>query len=298
MEFSLLSQQLFVYVKQACNYFWQKLGFALLFGVLAPHSLAIHGLALVFLLDFICGVWAAKKTRTLSSTGMRRGVAKLLIYFIFIDAVALAEHSILQTTICTNTAIGILCATEVLSIIENLVVLGLPIPYASKILAMVSNKAANYGIKLDIDSNSSMASSRDIITIIEVTIPAIVDRPTQRCMRVFCSNWYQWMRSLDGPMFSGSHDLVWERLRHSMDRTLIEIRSFMTKESVPLALQDVFLKDWAGTVLTAFYTSTQTGAQTDAEPMKRIEMVQDALCLMLLRLVQVAQDKKALVLPA
>jgi phage-related holin len=296
MEFALLGQQLIYYAKQAAAFFWYKLGLGLILVALAPHALALHGLALIFVLDFICGVWVAKRTRTLSSLGMRRGIAKLLIYFIFIGAVALAEHSVLQTTVCTLTAIGILSATEVLSIVENLVLLGLPIPYASKVLSMVSNKAANYGIKIDVDDASSMASARDVITMIEVTIPGIDNADLRICMEIFTSNWYQFMRSLDPSSFAGSHELMWERLRHALDRTMIEIRTQLMKDSgqVAVATQNVFLMDWAGSHLAAFYTAAKAASDLDGDPVLKIDSIRDALCLMLFRMVQLAQDRKTL----
>ena len=294
MEFALLGQQLVYYTKSASTYLLPKLGFGLILLALAPHALALQGLAMLVAIDFICGVWAAKRSRTLSSLGMRRGIAKMLIYFIFINAVALAERSVLNTNVCTMTAIGILSATEVLSIVENLVILGLPIPYAAKILSLVGNKAAMYGIKLDLDDPSLMASAKDVLTLIDTVIPEIEDPLVQTCLETFASQWYQFMRSLEPTMFTGSHDLMWERLKHAMDRTLVDIHSELTKNSVPVAAQTMFLEGWAGELLKAFRTTAQVTATADLEPMKRIASVQDALSLMLFRLVQVAKDRKVL----
>lgn len=290
MEFALVKSQLIYYVKQVATAIWQKAAIAVLWAALVPHAVALQGLLALYLIDFGCGLWVARRTRTISSSGMRRGVAKLFIYFIFISTVALCESSITKTEFLTATAIGLLAATEVLSVTENLVLLGLPVPFAAKFLSLVSHKAGAYGIPLPKHDQNSMSALKDILNLIDDTVPTVKDDMLRDCLRVYIISWYQLYRSLDEGGFAGSPALVSERLRTQMEQVLVDARMRMVKDSVPKASQEAFMTIWNKALLAQLFSAVQLIVDNDkATPGQRLEQVREQIVLMLYRIVHDTQ---------
>ncbi len=288
MEFALIQKQLWYYLQQVGHIFWGKLGLGVLFAALLPHEAAIQALVVLFCIDFVCGVWVAKKTKTLSSFGMRRGAAKLALYFIFIASIALVEQ-LTNTTIGTLTAIGLLSCTEVLSITENLVLLGLPVPYAAKVLRLVSTKAQSMGIDVGADPGSA-AAVKDMVDLLEDTIPTIKDSHLRTCLDIYVTHWYLFMRDLNQGSMLGAPELVSERMGNQIDRVLSDIRITMSREGVPVAIQDTFLNVWNRALLARFIGQVKSiCANPDVLNEAKVDLVRDQLVLMNLRLTRYSQ---------
>ncbi len=292
MEFALFWAQCLYYVKQTLSALWYKVGLIGVYAVcaaLAPHWAAVQGLCLLFTIDFVCGVWVAKKTKTLSSFGMRRGVSKAAVYTIFISSVAIAESTILGTSYATIGAMGLLAATEVLSITENLVLLGLPIPYAAKVLRLVSTKAQSMGIDVG-DDPGAAAAVKDMVDLLETTIPAFKDRVLRKCLDVYVSHWYLFMRDLQPGTVVGEPELVAERVLNQVDRVLWDVKSAMTREGIALATQSIFLNTWNQALLARLISQIRAIClEPDALDEQKIDRIRDQLVLMSLRLVRFAQ---------
>ncbi len=288
MEFALFKAHLLYYLKQTLALFWGKLGLGLIFVALFPHWAAFQGLMLLFCIDFVCGVWVAKKTKTLSSFGMRRGIAKLAIYFIFITSISLAEQ-VTGTSIGTLSAIGLLSATEVLSITENLVLLGLPVPYAAKILRLVSTKAQSMGIDVG-DNPGAAAAVKDMVDLLQDTIPTIKDKNLRKCLDVYVTHWYLFMRDLQPGSMVGAPELVAERLGSQVDHVLCDIRAALTREGIELKTQVVFLNIWNKALLSRLLIQVKACClEKDTPAEEKIDRIRDQLVLMSLRLVRYAQ---------
>lgn len=285
MELALLKTQVIYYLKQGGNVLWGKLGFGLLYAALVPHTVALQGLTLLFVMDFLCGVWVARKTKSLSSSGLRRGVAKAFIYTLFISAVALAEHSVLKTGYITTGAIGLLAATELLSITENLVMLGLPIPYGAKVLRMVSQKAKNFGFNFNAEDVNGLGYAKDLVSIITVSVPKLRDPTLRTCMEVFATQWYSFIRELNEEAFMGNRDLARERVRAGLERTIIDAHAIMTRKGVSVIHQRTFLQDWCGAVIGQLIAQAGEVAMSDrVAGSDKPERVREAVALMLYRL--------------
>lgn len=286
MEFALLKLQMVYYTKQVFNFLWVKCGPAILWAALVPHSIALQGLCVLFGLDFICGLWVAKRTHTLSSSGMRRGISKLLIYFVFISAVALAERTMLETNGITLVAIGLLAMTEVLSITENLVMLGLPIPFAAKVLRLVNNKAGNYGMKIGADADS-FATLKDMVDLLEDVIPTYRNALLRVLLTVYLSHWYEFSRDLDSASLAGTPDLVTERVRNQLSRVMIDIRAALTRESVPPGVQDIFLNQWIKSLYACLLAKIDAKiADESASTADKIDSIRESVALMLYRVIK------------
>lgn len=284
MEFGIIAAQALYYLKQVGDLVWAKLGFGLLCAALMPHQLALQGLALMTFIDLACGVWVAVKTHSLSSAGMRRGLSKILIYTVFICAVALGEHTVLGTEFCTVGAIGLLAATELLSITENLVMLGLPVPYGAQVLRLVSRKAKNFGFAFNSEDADGLAYAKDLVDIIRVHVPKITDRRLSQIMELYCSGWYAYIRDLGEQPFMGGRDLAWERVRAGLERTMVEIQNQMTRADIPLASQKVFI-GWTTELMGRFFSQAQEVCMSEKLAYgDKPERIREMLALMLYRL--------------
>ena len=92
-------------------------------------SMTIHVLIALIILDILSGVLVAIRNKRLSSHSFCRGCWKLFSYLLVIVAVRLMEIGVMDNiTFFTTMVISMLIVTEALSIFENGVLLGVPVP--------------------------------------------------------------------------------------------------------------------------------------------------------------------------
>lgn len=90
-----------------------------------PHFLGVV-LGLI-VLDTCTGVWKAAKQGNVSSRGFFKFSAKILVYWIMLAAAALVDKS-LPFKFALPIMISFLSLTEMISILENVAILGWPVP--------------------------------------------------------------------------------------------------------------------------------------------------------------------------
>lgn len=226
----MLKTQLLHYWDQVSQLIGIKGLITLLVAALAPQLLTLHVLVFLFCVDFVTGVLVARQMHRLSSAGMRRGLTKLGIYIVFIAIIALAEHAVLGTEIATMGAIGLLVCTELISIVENLVWLGLPVPYASKVLALVSSKTSALGFKTDInDADPSLSYTRDIHDIVQHNIARLAQPNLAQALKIYCAVWYGFIRDIDAELFTGAPELGWARVKVTVGRAQLDFEEALQK---------------------------------------------------------------------
>lgn len=113
-----------------------------LIAVMSESFISIHVsysiLVLLVCIDTIIGIIYARKMQRFSSRGLKKIVNKIFTYSISIITIRLLEIIIVEiysTSFLTNTIIAFLALTEVVSIMENLTLLGVPI--STRILSIV-----------------------------------------------------------------------------------------------------------------------------------------------------------------
>ena len=90
---------------------------------------ALLGILLAFVaIDYITGILAAGSKGELSSTIGMRGIAKKICIFVLVAIAHLVDRALGDGTLIRDAAIFFYIANELLSIIENAGVLGVPIP--------------------------------------------------------------------------------------------------------------------------------------------------------------------------
>ena len=111
----------------------QKAIVAFFFSIFAPAAPAVIGLFVLIGIDLIVGVIRAIKENRFSSARLRTGVSKFLLYPVTIMAVRLGEQQLLYAfgkdiDYVTSFLILYLAITELISVLETLSILGVPIP--------------------------------------------------------------------------------------------------------------------------------------------------------------------------
>jgi toxin secretion/phage lysis holin len=289
VELILAKLHLLYYGKQTLSFFWTKVVMAVVIASIIPNQSALLGLMLLVIVDFITGVWVAAKSRTLSSLGMRRGISKVALYVVFICCISIAEHTVFHTTMATLGAIGLLAATEILSITENLVMLGLPVPYAAQVLKLVSTKAQALGINVAADPGAA-AAVKDMVDLLEETVPTIKDETLKTCLDEYLRHWYLFMRTLSEGSLMGAPELATERIFQQITTVLREAKLDMSRQGVPEQVQDIFLNSWCRDILARLVQQTRDACGSpDASPTQKIDRIRDQIVLMSLRLAKDVQ---------
>ena len=103
----------------------------------------VYALIAFVVVDYITGVMRAVIERTLSSRIGARGIIKKVLIFLIVGVAHLADVNLLQNSNALRTAvIFFYCSNEGISLLENAVAIGLPVPEKLKtILAQLHRKA-------------------------------------------------------------------------------------------------------------------------------------------------------------
>jgi toxin secretion/phage lysis holin len=110
-------------------------GAILILGLLSEIFIGMYTSVIIILvfiiLDTITGIAAALKYKIFSSAGLRKFIRKVVTYALCMITVRLLEvilNPIIVTTMLSKTIIAYLAMTESVSILENLAMLGVPLP--------------------------------------------------------------------------------------------------------------------------------------------------------------------------
>lgn len=102
-------------------------------------------MTMLVILDIISGVIVAMKHKCITSRQFSKSMFKLLAYVFAIGAVRLLEYSAFDNSfMLSKMMIGILAVTEGISILENSILMGLPLP---KLFLNIIEKQSRYSTK-------------------------------------------------------------------------------------------------------------------------------------------------------
>ena len=124
-----------LYLKNAMMGIEAKLVFGVIFSSYFLFMNPAHpmsGLSILFvliILDFISGVMVAFYKKIFSSKAFAMGLWKLMAYVLAISTIRLLDIALFKgQTFFTEVAVGIFIVTEGISILENTIIMGVPIP--------------------------------------------------------------------------------------------------------------------------------------------------------------------------
>ncbi|MGE5329772.1 MAG: phage holin family protein [Deltaproteobacteria bacterium] len=172
--------------------FWQvKVLTGLFITLFSPVQFSFFVLIILIVIDTLTGTAQACKFKRFSSNGLRKAVNKIVMYSISIITARLLEMGILyffETFLISQFIIGFLIFTEVISVIENLVLLGVPIPknFISVLLQNIKMLGLENVIRQSIDDYSE---SKEIEEIINYQLPAIRNQQMRKLIEIEFEGW-------------------------------------------------------------------------------------------------------------
>ena len=121
---------------------------AAILSILGGWSAAMTTLVILIGLDILSGFTRAYVQRTLSSKESYRGIGRKLLIMIAVALAAQLDNLMGEASLLRDAVVVFYCASESLSIVENLVAAGLPVPDQLKAaLAQLNGKKFEDGAK-------------------------------------------------------------------------------------------------------------------------------------------------------
>jgi toxin secretion/phage lysis holin len=194
-------------------------------------------LLVLIILDTFTGISTAIKYKRFSSTGLRKATKKIITYALCMITVRLLEtilNSLITTTMLSQIIIAFLAITESVSILENLTLLGVPIP--SNILTLLIKTLKIPGLNTILDnSKDKVKEFSDIDDIINYQIPTFKDKD----MRTFLEIKYAAWRSIINQIMlidetnTNNPDILFYKILSIVKLGLSDITNKWKEEKIP-----------------------------------------------------------------
>jgi len=203
-------------------------------------------LLLLIILDTVTGISTAIKYKRFSSTGLRKAAKKIVTYTLCIITVKLLEtilNPLLPTTMLSQIIIAFLAITESVSIIENLTLLGVPIP-SNIILVLIKNLKVP-GLKAIIETSMDKHSGiSDIDDIINYQIPTFENKYMRSYLEIKCDV----MKSIINQILlinettNDNPDILFYKILSTIELGLKDMNKKWETEKIPMEFIESFSK--------------------------------------------------------
>lgn len=159
--------------------------------IFAPINISFIILVILIIIDTCTGMAQALKFKRFSSSSLRKAVNKIITYGVCIITTRLLEVGILyffETTLISQLTIGFLIITEAVSTLENLVLIGVPIPknFVNIIFDNIKILGLKEAFKQSIDEYSEI---REIDEIINYQVPTIKNEAVRKLIELNFDSW-------------------------------------------------------------------------------------------------------------
>lgn len=235
--------------------------------IFAPFKVGIWILFAFIITDTITGCFNAIRTRKFSSRKFQKSVKKIATYFTAIVVVRLLEigiASIIETTMITRLITSFLILTEAISILENLTLLGVPLP--PEVLKIILGNL-NFGKFYDIFGKGfdKQRYLTEIDEIIQYQVPVIKSSFSQKLLRIKLEEWQNAINIIDEQMSgnsSNNNDLLFYRISSLANTTNNLINEKWVEEGIPKEYINAFndchkqrISKWISNIKTICYSS-------------------------------------------
>jgi toxin secretion/phage lysis holin len=169
----------------------EKTIFGVIFAYFSSVCTTFLILLALILMDTVTGITQALQMKRFSSRLLRKAVKKIFVYSLCIVTTRLMEQGFsyfFQTTVITQTVIGFLIVTEALSILENLTLMGAPLPkgLVNIILSNLKVVGLESMVKGSLDEYSELT---EIDEIIYYQIPTLSNDTLIKLLRIKYEQW-------------------------------------------------------------------------------------------------------------
>jgi toxin secretion/phage lysis holin len=220
------------------NTWYAKLMLSFIVALFAPFQIGLIVLLTLIILDTITGTIYAISIKKFNSTGLKRGLKKLFIYFCCILIVRLTEiglESFIRTIYLTNLIISYLILIESTSALENLTLLGIVLPKKIKDL-ILSQISTNEFKGLLQEESLKKEYIQEILQMIDYHFPAINDYKIKNLLHIMFDEWAQFINLVDIEFSKTSSDnteLLYYRIFSLIKATSARINENWLKENIP-----------------------------------------------------------------
>ena len=203
-------------------------------------------LLMLIILDTITGISTAIKYKRFSSTGLRKATKKIITYTLCVITVRLLEtilNSLVTTTMLSQIVIAFLAITESVSIIENLTLLGVPLPYNVLPILIKTLKIPGLNTLLE-SSKDKRTEFSDIDDIINYQIPTFEDKYIRSFLEIKCIVMKFTINQimLIDETANDNPDLLFYRILSTVDLGLKDMDKKWAEEKIPIKYIENFSK--------------------------------------------------------
>jgi len=227
--------------------FWQyKLLFSIIVVLFAPFKIALLILFIMVLMDTLTGCIYAFRIKKFSSAKLRRGLGKFIMYTSSIVVVRLLEigiSEVFKTTTFTNVTVSYLVLTESLSVLENLALLGAPLPMGLKnvILAQIKNNLLGVMFK---GGTQNIEILSEVSDMINYQLTPIKDEKLRDLIKIKLEEWNMFIIQMDKQFKDygeeTNKELIYLRVDTQISLTFTKIKERCVEEDIPKSLINSF----------------------------------------------------------
>ena len=212
----------------------------------APHTHLVFVLALFMSVDLIFGVTRAFRAHRLSSAGARRAVGKFAAYASMVLAVGLAEQVVTGSTkYLLPGVMGILIATELLSLLEHLAALGLNFPGVKFVRLWARQKMMNYGIAYEGEAPENSSQCVDLLRLLEDNVPQIPNDQLRHSCYIYIREIYVLACDLRMYDIDDNHTILsYERLCAQIDTMIHGVKDDLLHAGFSPRFVEHFMEQW------------------------------------------------------
>ena len=204
-------------------------------------------LLILLVIDTATGMAAAVKYRRFSSRGLCKFTKKAITYTTSIITVKLLEIgvvSLVKTDLLSHLMVAFLQITETISILENLTILGVPIP--SNFIKVLINHLKIPGLENALKmSRSEDKNIDDIDEMIKYQLPAINNQHIRNLLEIKLDVWktiaYQIQHTMQGEQ-NDQGELLYYKILFFVETGFQEIKERWKEEKIPSEYIDKFYK--------------------------------------------------------
>lgn len=233
------------YLDKMFNSWLGKLIISVLVTLFSPFQVPLIVLCAMIVIDTITGSLYALSISKFSSKRFKLGLRKILLYFTCILVVRLIEIGVsgfLSMGYLTGFIGSYLILTEGFSTLENLTLLGVPLPYKIKeiIIKQLNNKDLG---KFLSDGMGSKEYIQEILDMAEYHVPQTNNKDLKNVIDIMLHEWVQFVNILNTNFYNNFNEdteLVYFRVSSLINATMNRIFDRLSHEVITKEILDAF----------------------------------------------------------
>ncbi|WP_163195864.1 phage holin family protein [Clostridium thermarum] len=215
-----------------------KLVISTVVSIFSPFKAELIILGIMIIMDTITGSIYAIRTRKFCSAGLRRGFKKILFYSLCIIVIRLLEIgiiSLITTNLLTNLIISFLIINEAISSLENLTLLGVPLPFGltNFIIKQIKNETVKELVLSGMNKHEYIYEINDMLNF---NLPNIKDSNYKSMLEIKFNEWAQLLDYFDAQfknIYSENNEILYFRVSTLINATIARIRDKWRAEGIP-----------------------------------------------------------------